>query len=55
MGEVEQQAVQPLGKSVCLGKHKILSTHCVLLSLLPFLPPKRFVRGDWKNSIASQM
>lgn len=55
MGDVEQQAVQPLGKSVCLGKCKILSPHCVLLSLLTFLPPKRFVRGDLKTSIASQM
>jgi len=55
MGHVEQQAVQPLGKSVCLGKHKILSTYCVLLSFLDFLPPKCFVRGDWKNSTTSQM
>lgn len=34
MGDVEQQDAQPLGKSVCLGKHKILHTHCVLRSLL---------------------
>lgn len=54
-GDVEQQAVQSLGKSVFLGKHKILSIHCVLLSLLAFLPPKLFIKGSWKNSVSSQM
>lgn len=55
MGGVEEQAVQPLDKSVCLGKHKTLNTRCVLLSLLTFVPLKHFVRGDWKNSEISHM
>lgn len=32
----------------------MLSTPLMLLSLLTFLPPKCFVRGDWKRSTASQ-
>lgn len=45
------QAVQPPGKSVSLGnpEHSYM-----LFSLFAFLPPKIFLRGGLRNSMASQ-
>lgn len=49
--ECGTQAVQPLGKSVSLGNPE---RSYMLFSLFVFLPPKFFLRGGLRNSMASQ-